>query len=58
MSHKKVLSADNQQGRSYNHLTPYYVTGFVDGEGSFHIVLAYQMNGAGRYRHRSKDKII
>ncbi|MBI2552128.1 LAGLIDADG family homing endonuclease [Candidatus Uhrbacteria bacterium] len=37
MSGEKVLSADNQQGRLRYRLKPWYVTGFVDGEGSFHI---------------------
>jgi hypothetical protein len=39
MLRENVLSADNQQGRSQNHITPWYVTGFVDGEGSFHIAI-------------------
>ncbi len=39
MIRKKVLSADNQQGRLHNRLKPQYVVGFVDGEGSFHIAL-------------------
>ncbi len=34
-----VLSADNQQGRLHYNLKPWYVTGFVDGEGSFHIAI-------------------
>ena len=34
-----VLSADNQQGRLLHQISPWYVTGFVDGEGSFHIAL-------------------
>jgi hypothetical protein len=38
MTSKKVLSADNQQGRLKS-LTPWYVIGFVDGEGSFHVAL-------------------
>ena len=39
MPRKKVLSADNQQGRSSYRLQPWYVSGFVDGEGSFHVAL-------------------
>ena len=35
MPSDNVLSADNQQGR----LQEWYVSGFVDGEGSFHIAL-------------------
>ena len=35
MPHDNVLSADNQQGR----LHEWYVSGFADGEGSFHIAL-------------------
>ena len=37
MPRKNVLSADNQQGRLSHRLDPWYVSGFVDGEGSFHI---------------------
>jgi hypothetical protein len=38
MASKKVLSADNQQERlRIPH--PWYITGLVDGEGSFHIAL-------------------
>ena len=33
----KVLSADNQQGRVRSTLNPWYIVGFVDGEGTFHI---------------------
>ena len=32
-----VLSADNQQERSRSSLDPWYITGFVEGEGTFHI---------------------
>lgn len=32
-----VLSADNQQERSGSSLDPWYITGFVEGEGTFHI---------------------
>ena len=32
-----VLSADNQQGRARHSLDPWYITGFVEGEGTFHI---------------------
>ena len=39
MLHDNVLSADNQQGRLQHQIHPWYVTGFVDGEGSFHIAL-------------------
>ena len=39
MQGKKVLSADNQQGRLHSRLEPWYVSGFVDGEGSFHIAV-------------------
>ena len=39
MLRENVLSADNQQGRLSDSLKPHYVTGFVDGEGSFHIAL-------------------
>ncbi len=38
MISENVLSADNQQGRLKS-LTPWYVIGFVDGEGSFHVAL-------------------
>ena len=37
MQSKNVLSADNQQERP--RLNQWYITGFVDGEGSFHIAL-------------------
>ena len=39
MQGNKVLSADNQQGRLHSRLKPWYVSGFVDGEGSFHIAV-------------------
>ena len=39
MPRDKVMSADNQQGRVQGRLPPWYVTGFVDGEGSFHVAL-------------------
>lgn len=39
MPRDNVLGADNQQGRSSNRLPSWYVTGFVDGEGSFHIAI-------------------
>ena len=39
MSGENVLSADNQQGRLRSRLEPWYVSGFVDGEGSFHIAV-------------------
>ncbi len=33
------MSAENQQGRLSDRLKPWYVSGFVDGEGSFHIAV-------------------
>lgn len=36
---KKVLSADNQQERSTSFIHPWYITGFVEGEGTFHIAI-------------------
>ena len=36
MTSKKVLSADNQQERLRS-INPWYISGLVDGEGSFHI---------------------
>jgi len=33
-----VLSADNQQERP-KHLNPWYITGFTEGEGTFHIAI-------------------
>ena len=33
-----VLSADNQQER-LNNINPWYITGFVEGEGTFHVAL-------------------
>ena len=39
MIRENVLSADHQQGRLRNHPKPWYVAGFVDGEGSFHIAI-------------------
>ncbi len=35
---QKVLSADNQQERLMS-LNPWYITGFVEGEGTFHIAI-------------------
>lgn len=35
---EKVLSADNQQERSIS-IQPWYITGFSEGEGTFHIAL-------------------
>lgn len=35
---KNVMSADNQQERLRN-LNPWYITGFVEGEGTFHIAM-------------------
>jgi hypothetical protein len=37
MPRENVLSAGNQQGRLRDRLNPWYVCGFVDGEGSFHV---------------------
>jgi len=34
----KALSADNQQERSIS-LNPWYITGFVEGEGTFHVAI-------------------
>lgn len=39
MKRENVLSAGNQQGRLRKSLNKWYVSGFVDGEGSFHIAL-------------------
>ena len=39
MPRENVLSAGNQQGRLRDKLDPWFVSGFVDGEGSFHIAL-------------------
>ncbi len=39
MLRKNAPSADNQQGRSGNGFEPWYVSGFVDGEGSFHVAI-------------------
>ncbi len=44
MIRKKVLSADNQQGRLHHRLEPWYVSGFVDGEGSFHVAIYRDQN--------------
>jgi hypothetical protein len=43
MPRKNVLSAGNQQGRS-GYLDPWYVSGFVDGEGTFHVAIYRDMN--------------
>lgn len=47
-----MLSADNQQGRfiGKNMLNPNYISGFVDGEGSFHVAI-YKDN---RMKHNIK----
>lgn len=37
VSREKAFSADNQQGRPKVH--PWYICGFVEGEGSFHVAL-------------------
>jgi len=34
---KKVLSADNQQERPIAVINPWYIVGFVEGEGTFHV---------------------
>ena len=34
---ENVLSADNQQERVKVKLDPWYIVGFVEGEGTFHI---------------------
>ena len=34
---KNVLSADNQQERVKTMINPWYIVGFVEGEGTFHI---------------------
>ncbi len=34
---KKVLSADNQQERSEGKISPWYIVGFTEGEGTFHV---------------------
>ena len=52
MHSDKVLSADNQQGRLQSQLNPWYVSGFVDGEGSFHIAIYRDV------RMKSQWKII
>ena len=39
MPRENVLSADNQQGRLRERLKPWFICGFVDGEGSFHIAI-------------------
>ncbi len=39
MKRENASSADNQQGRAQVNLDPWYVSGFVDGEGSFHIAI-------------------
>ncbi len=35
----KVVSADNQQERLEKRIHPWYITGFVEGEGTFHVAL-------------------
>lgn len=39
MPRDNVMSAGNQQGRLRNRIEPWYVRGFVDGEGSFHAAI-------------------
>ncbi len=39
MPRENVLSADNPQRRLQHQLPPWYVSGFTDGEGSFHIAI-------------------
>ena len=36
---KNVLSADNQQERPTRVIDPWYIVGFTEGEGTFHIAL-------------------
>ena len=36
---ENVLSADNQQERAKRSINPWYIVGFVEGEGTFHIAL-------------------
>lgn len=38
MTSDNVLSADNQQERPKD-LNPWYITGFVEGEGTFHVAI-------------------
>ena len=49
---KKVLSADNQQERPMTIIEPWYIVGFTEGEGTFHIALYADP------RMRQKVKII
>ena len=46
-----VLSADNQQERPKN-LNPWYITGFVEGEGTFHVAIYKD------YRMKQRIKVI
>ena len=39
-----VLSADNQQERLIKVLNPWYIVGFVEGEGTFHIAFYTDQN--------------
>ena len=34
-----MLSADNQQERLISSVNPWYITGFVEGEGTFHVAI-------------------
>src|SRR3989339_315587 len=43
MTSDNVLSADNQQERQQT-IHPWYISGFVDGEGSFHIAFCKDKN--------------
>ena len=49
---ENVLSADNQQERVIVNLDPWYIVGFVEGEGTFHIALYIDP------RMKSKLKVI
>lgn len=42
-----VLSADNQQERLRQTINPWYIVGFVEGEGSFHV--AFYKDNAMKY---------
>ena len=43
MTSENVLSADNQQER-LRQLHPWYISGFTDGEGSFHVAIYQDKN--------------
>jgi hypothetical protein len=48
MRRHNVLSADNQQERPK--IQPWYVAGFVDGEGTFHVALTQSKENRFRWR--------